>query len=425
MSTLLRIAWRSLRNRGFIAMLTVLTVALSVMLLLGVERLREQTRDSFLRSVSGTDLIVGARAHPVQLLLYSVFRMGDASNDMRGESYQKIAHHPAVAWSVPISLGDSHRGFRVVGTTPAYFRHIGFGDGRSLEFMRGRAFSGGTDAERLFEAVVGADVADRLGYTVGSRIVLAHGTAPVNIQKHDDRPFAVVGILERTGTPADQGVYVSLEAIEAIHLNWRSGTRIARSAPDAALTAEALRPRSVTAVYIGLRSKVAAFSLQRAINRYDAEPLSAILPGVALQMLWSMLGTIERAMLIAAGCVVAAGLMVVLTTILATLDQRRREMAILRAVGAGPRHVFGLLLLEAIALAASGAVLGLALTHAGLWLLSPWLQSRYGLYLPATWPGMQEVRWLLTIVGAGAVVGLLPASLAYRRSLQDGMTVSR
>lgn len=425
MTALLRIAWHSLRNRGFTAILTVLTVALSVMLLLGVERLREQTRESFLRSVSGTDLIVGARAHPVQLLLYSVFRMGDATNNMRWDSYQKIARHPAVAWSVPISLGDSHRGFRVMGTTPAYFRHIGFSDGRRLDFADGRAFSGGTDAKRLFQAVIGADVAEGLGYAVGSRIVLAHGTARVNIHKHEDRPFAVVGVLERTGTPADQGVYVSLEAIEAIHVNWRGGTRIARGAPDAALTTEALRPRSVTAAYIGLRSKVAVFSLQRAINDYNTEPLSAIMPGVALQMLWSMLGTVERAMLIAAGCVVAAGLMVILTTILATLNERRREMAILRAVGAGPRHVFGLLLLEAAALAAAGGVLGLVLTHAGLWLLSPWLQSRYGLYLPSTMPGMQELRWLLTIMAAGVLVGMLPAFLAYRRSLQDGMTVSR
>jgi putative ABC transport system permease protein len=425
MTALLRIAWRSLRNRGFTAALTVLTVALSVMLLLGVERLREQTRESFLRSVSGTDLIVGARAHPVQLLLYSVFRMGDATNNMRWESYQKIATHPAVAWSVPISLGDSHRGFRVVGTTPAYFRHVGYSDGRRLRFAQGRAFAGGADAEQLFEAVIGADVAERLGYDLSSRIVLAHGTARVNIHKHEDRPFAVVGVLQRTGTPADQGIYVSLQAIEAIHLNWRGGIRIARGAPDTALTRDALRPRSVTAAYIGLRSKIAVFSLQQAINRYDTEPLSAILPGVALQMLWGMLGTVERAMLIAAGCVVAAGLMVVLTTILATLNERRREMAILRAVGAGPRHVFGLLLIEAAVLAAAGAMLGLLLTHAGFWLLSPWLQSRYGLFLPPAMPDAREWRLLATIVAAGIGVGLLPAFLAYRRSLQDGMTVSR
>lgn len=429
MSALFGLAWRSLRNRAFTVSLTVVTVALSVALLLGVERLRVETRESFLRSVAGTDLIVGARAHPVQLLLYSVFRLGDATNNVGWDVYRQLAGNPLVAWAVPIALGDSHRGFRVVGTTSEYFRRIGFGDGQSLRFERGRAFDdrapAGAVPDGLFEAVIGADVADRLGYAPGSRIVLAHGTASVNIHKHDDRPFTVVGVLARSGTAADQGVYVSLAAIEAIHLNWRSGTRIARSVDDAQLAAAALQPQSVTAIYLGLRSKIAVFRLQRAVNEHPDEALTGILPGVALQLLWGLLGTVERALLIAAGCVVAAGLMVLLTTILATLNERRREMAILRSVGAGPRHVLALLLIEAACLAAAGAILGAVLAHVGLRLLAPWLQSRYGIYLSMGLPGGDEFKLLAAIVVAGVVVGLVPALLAYRRSVQDGMTVSR
>lgn len=429
MRALLGLSWRSLRNRSFTVVLTVVTVALSVMLLIGVDRLRTETREAFLRSVAGTDLIVGARAHPVQLLLYSVFRLGDATNNLSWKSYQTLTGHPLVAWSVPISLGDSHRGFRVIGTTAGYFRHIGFADGQRLRFIAGRAFDDrpvkAHSPETLFEAVIGADVAERLGYAEGAQIVLAHGTARVNIHKHDDRPFTVVGILDRTGTATDQGVYISLPAMEAIHLNWRSGTRISKGVGDDRLTADALRPSSVTAVFLGLRTRMAVFSLQRTINDARSEPLSAILPGVALQQLWSLLGTVERALLVAAGCVVLAGLMVVLTTILATLNERRREMAILRSVGAGPRHVFGLLLLEASALAAAGATLGLVLAHFGLRLLAPWLQSRYGLYLPPAPPGLMQLKLLGAVIGAGILIGLLPAVLAYRRSLQDGMTVSR
>ncbi|MBS7458836.1 ABC transporter permease [Coralloluteibacterium stylophorae] len=418
------LAWRSLRNRAFIAGLTVATVGLAVALLLGVQRLQTETRQAFLRSVSGTDLIVGARSHPVQLLLYSVFHLGDATNNLGWDAYVDLADDPAVAWAVPVSLGDSHRGFRVVGTTVDYFRRLGFAGRQGLAFAQGEAFSA-DPRESVAQAVVGADVAERLGYAPGSEIVLAHGTARVALNQHDDHPFRVVGVLARTGTAADGGVYVSLAAIEAIHLNWRSGTRIG-TAPDAAtLPDAALQPRAVTAVFVGLKSRLATFALQRTLNEYPDEPLTAILPGVALQQLWSMLGTVERAMEAAGAAVLAAALMVLLTTVLATLNERRREMAILRAVGAGPWHVFGLLLMEAALLALAGGALGLAIVEVGLRLAAPWLQARYGLHLGTSGDlgaGLQLLGWMVL---AGLLLGLLPATLAYRRSVQDGMTVTQ
>ena len=292
MSALLRLAWASLANRRFTALVTVATIALSVLLLLGVERLRNEARNSFLRTVAGTDLIVGARAHPVQLLLYSVFHLGDATNNVSWASYREIAEREDVAWTVPISLGDSHKGYRVVGTTAGFFEHVRTGGNRELRFEQGQAFDG------LFEAVLGAEVAERLGYTLGDSIVLAHGTGTLNPNQHDDRPFTVVGVLARTGTPIDHSVHVSLEAIEAIHLNWRAGTRIGR-APDE-IPPERLQPRAITAFFVGLESRMATFAVQRAVNEFRAEPLTAVLPGVALQQLWGMLGVVEKALMLTA-----------------------------------------------------------------------------------------------------------------------------
>lgn len=417
MRALLRLAAASLWNRRLTAGLTVLTIAVSVLLFIGVERLRQDARESFLRTVSGIDLIVGARSHPVQLLLYSVFRLGDATNNLSWDSYEAIASQRGVAWTVPIALGDSHRGYRVVGTTPGYFQHVRYAGERSLAFAHGRAF------DALFDAVIGAEVAARLGYAEGEAIVLAHGTAAANPQQHDDRPFTVVGILAPTGTPIDQGVYVSLEAIEAIHLNWRSGTRVGRSPDLAQLDPERLRPRSITAFYVGLSDRMAVFSLQRAVNEFRAEPLSALMPGVALQQLWALLGTAERALQITAACVVLAGLLGMLTVLLATLNERRREMAILRSVGAGPRHVLLLLLLEAFGLALLGAALGLALLQLGLAAASPWLQSSYGILVAPAWPNAAEWQLLGLVLGSALLVALLPAGLAYRRSVADGMSV--
>lgn len=415
MSALLRLAWASLANRRFTALVTVATIALSVLLLLGVERLRNEARNSFLRTVAGTDLIVGARAHPVQLLLYSVFHLGDATNNVSWASYREIAEREDVAWTVPISLGDSHKGYRVVGTTTGFFEHVRTGGNRELRFAEGQAFDG------LFEAVLGAEVAERLGYTLGDSIVLAHGTGALNPNQHDDRPFTVVGVLARTGTPIDHSVHVSLEAIEAIHINWRAGTRIGR-APDE-IPPERLQPRSITAFFVGLESRMATFAVQRAVNEFRTEPLTAVLPGVALQQLWGMLGVVEKALMLTAACVVAAGLLGMLAALLGTLSERRREMAILRALGAGPGTVSALLLLEALLLTAVGLLLGLALLHGGLALMAPTLERASGIAIELGWPSLAELKLLGLVLGAGVAVGLIPAFLAYRRSLADGMMV--
>ena len=255
---ILSLAWKSLLNRRFTALLTVMSIALSVTLLVGVERLRTEARASFANTLSGTDLIVGARSGPVQLLLYSVFRIGDATNNISWQSYQDIAAHPKVAWTVPISLGDSHRGFRVLGTSAAYFEHYRYGRDRRLAIDEGQPFAD------LYDAVLGAQVADELGYKIGDAIVLAHGASEVSFARHDDKPFRVAGILARTGTPVDRTVHVSLEAIEAIHIDWQSGAPI----PGLAISADQARamdltPKAITAALVGLESKVTTFQVQR------------------------------------------------------------------------------------------------------------------------------------------------------------------
>lgn len=417
MRALLRLAWQSLANRRFTAVLTVATIAISVMLLLGVERLRQEARSSFLRTLSGTDLIVGARANPVQLLLYSVFRLGDATNNVSWESYRMVADDPRVAWTIPLSLGDSHRGFRVLGTNTDYFAHLRFAGDRALAFEAGAPFGG------LYDAVLGAEVARALGHSLGDPIVVAHGTGRATLAAHDDQPFRVAGILARTGTPVDQTVHVSLEALEAIHKNWRFGTRIGEAPTPEALAAADLRPRSITAFYVGVERKLATFAVQRMVNEYRREPLSAILPGVALQQLWSLLGGVERALLATAACVVLAGLLGMLTAVLATLNERRREMAILRSVGARPAHVLWLLVLESAFLTAMGVLAGIALLYVALAIGAPLVESRFGVFLSLAPPGVGEWRLVALVLGAGLLVGLLPAWLAYRRSVADGMTV--
>lgn len=413
-----RLAIQSLRNRALTAGLTILAIAFSVMLLLGVEKVRTGARQSFADTISGTDLIVGARSGSIQLLLYSVFRIGNATNNVTWQSFDDIAKRPDVSWMVPLSLGDSHHGFRVLGTTPGYFEHYKYRQGQTLTFASGKPFSD------LFDAVLGADVAAALGYKVGSPIVVAHGLGSVSFVEHDDKPFRVSGILAKTGTPVDRTVHVSLEAIEAIHVDWQSGARN----PNETVSADEVRkmglhPKAVTAALVGLKSKLAAFTLQRAINDYRAEPLTAILPGAALQELWGLVGTAETALAVISAMVVLTALLGMVTMILTTLNERRREMAILRSVGATPSTILSLMTAEAGVLTAAGVALGLILLYAALFLLQPYIDRVYGLHLSIDAPKLGEWLTLGAIVAGGVLAGLIPAIRAYRMSVADGMTV--
>ena len=419
---IVRLALLSVLNRRVTAGLTLLAIALSVAMLLGVEKVRRDARGSFANTISGTDLIVGARSGAIQLLLYSVFRIGNATSNISWESYLDIAELPRVRWTVPISLGDSHRGFRVMGTSRAYFEHYRFARTESLELAAGGSFDDVFDD--VFDAVLGAEVAERLGYGLGDAIVVSHGTSEVSFVDHDDKPFRVTGILAPTGTPVDRTVHVSVEGFTAMHVDWRAGAPV----PGAEVTADEARamdltPRTITAFLVGLDSKIAIFGVQRRINEYREEPLLAIIPGVALQELWDMMRVAENVLRVVSSMVVVTGLLGMLTVILASLEARRREMAVLRSVGARPLHVFALFMSEAGVLALLGAAAGVAVLYGALLIGQPIVAREFGLHLPIAMPSPADWWIIAAVVAAGFVAGGVPALRAYRLSLADGLSM--
>jgi len=415
---ILRLALASLFARTLTVGMTILAIALSVALFLGVEKIRISAKASFTNTISGTDLIVGARSGSVQLLLYSVFRIGNATNNLTWQSYQDIAARADVAWAVPISLGDSHRQFRVMGTTVAFFEHYKYRKRRPL------ALTDGVIISDLFDTVVGSDVAKTLKYSVGDPIIIAHGLA--SFTEHKDQPFRVSGILEKTGTPVDRTVIVNMEAIEAIHVDWKSGAKTpGQSTPVDVIRRMDLTPKAVTAALIGVKTPLKTFALQSAINQYPEEPLLAILPGVALQELWAIVGVAETALIAVSAMVVITALIGMMATIFSSLNERRREMAIFRAMGAGPATILGLLVLEAMLTAAFGAGLGLGMLYISLVIAQPVIDSTFGLWLAIDSPSIRELWVLFGVVLAGLIVSLVPAVRAYRLSLADGRMVTK
>jgi len=421
MKALLLIAWKSALNRRGTLALVVLSIALATALLMSLERLRTDIRASFAQSVSGTDLVVGARTSPVQLMLYAVFRVGGATNNIRMDSVKAVAEHRAVAWVLPLSLGDSHRGRPVLGTLPAYFERFLYGDKQPLVLAQGRAFAGTLDG--LYEAVIGAEVAESLGYGLGRKIVLAHGGSDVLAQEHADKPFTVVGMLARTGTPVDRTVHIDLKAIEAIHLDWAGGAPM----PGMKIPAEQARkfdlePKQVTAALVGLKNRVAVFNVQRFVAGYEGEALLAVLPGVALDELWAVIGPGEQALLAISALVAVVSLASLVAVVLAGLNERRRELAVLRAVGAGPRHVLLLLATEGALVTLAGAALGALVAGLAVWLAGPLLQQRFGITLMPGLPTAAQWGLFGAVLLAGMLASLVPGWRAYGLSLADGLS---
>jgi putative ABC transport system permease protein len=425
------LAIKSFRNRKLSVGLAIASITLSVALLLGVEILRSEAKSSFASTVSGTDLIVGARGGSVNLLLYSVFRVGNPTNNIEWHSYEEISALPGVKWSIPLSMGDTHAGFRVVGTDDNYFEHYRYARDRRLGLQQG-AWFGEED-----EIVLGAEVAASLGYRLSDKIIVAHGAGDESFIKHADEPFRVVGILAATGTPVDRTLYVSLAGFDHMHEAWQTAEDghdhdpLAATASAAGHTDEEQHAEdehhdeeySISAFLLGLESRAAAIGLQRRINQFEHEPLSAILPGVTLLELWEIVGLVEHTLRAISIFVVIVGLSSLLIILMTSINERRREMAILRALGARPGHVFALILGEAIAITLSGIGLGILLVCGIFMLGQGWIASRFGLFIELNLLTPNLVYGLLLITLIGCLIGLIPGIRMYRYSLVDGMTI--
>jgi putative ABC transport system permease protein len=406
-----RLATKSLFNRKGSVVLTILAMSVSIFVLLGVEHIRSQTKESFNSTVSGVDLIVGARTGSLNLLLYSVFRIGSPTNNIDWETYQTISTNPKVAWAIPISLGDSHKGYRVMGTSTDYFKHFSYGNKRQLNFAAGQAFND------LFDVVLGAEVAKTLGYSLGDKITLAHGLGSTSFSLHDDRPFTVAGILASTGTPVDQTVHISLQGIEAIHIDWKQGVKIpGRTIQTEQLAALTLTPKTITAFMLGLNSRMTIFQMQRDINNYRQEPLSAILPGVALSELWQMIGILENTLRLISGLILIAALLGLSAMMLASIREREHEIHLLRVIGAPPSYLFLLVEMEALLISFLSLVIALSGLYLGLLLSGDFLTSSVGLQMSFALFSGNNFLFILLVIGATIVAAALPSFFAYRNA---------
>ncbi|MCH1449200.1 MAG: ABC transporter permease [Litoricolaceae bacterium] len=414
---MISLAFASMRARLFPIVLVILALTSSMALLLAVDRIKVATQNGFNQSLSGVDLVLGPRGSGIELMLYTVFHLGKPTNNITTETLKDIAQNPKIEWAVPIALGDSHRGYRVIATSSEYFERIKFSGDQSLHFTEGVAF------QELKDVVIGSAVADTLGYAVGTPMFVTHGSGSLD-ELHDDFAFQVTGVLAPTGTPTDRAIFVSLEGYELIHLGWSNGSQAIslKNIDVQKIPTERLYPQTITAAYLGLSSKLGLFQVARSISEYNEEAVSAIIPGVALAELWSIVGSVDSVFKLLNWLIVGISIIAMMTMTMTALESRTREMTILRALGATPLHLSSIILAEVVLISGFSGLLAIGLVRLLTWVSVDVLSEWAGIRIELIWITMHELFTLGLIVLAGLVASLIPAGMVYKRSLHRGFS---
>ena len=414
MNMFFQLAFKSLLHRKITIFLTIISLTLSISLFLSIDTLRLGAKKSFFGNVKSGDLILGAKSGEIQLLLYSLFQIGSPTNNISWESYNNFTKHKDVSWTIPLSLGDSHKQFRVLGTNNNYFKYFSYRKNKKLEFEHGKKLND------IFDVVLGSDVAKILNYDLNDSIVIAHGISSQSL--HDEFPFKVKGILKKTGTSADRLVIVSLEALEVIHKDWKTGVKIpSKKGSIINYENEILDPKEITAAIVKIKSPIKIFQIQREINKYEYEPLQAVIPGIALSKLWEIVSITENIMLSISAMVIMSSLIGLIAILYSTLNNRRKEMALLRIVGASPKNIFSLLVLEALIISSLSIILAIFFTQLLSYIFFPILDQKFGIFLENNFLSLKDFFFIIIILLISIIVSIFPALQAYKNSINDGI----
>ena len=437
------LAFQSLLNRWLSCLLIILTLSFSISLFFTVSRIQESVKSSFQNTISGVDSVIASRGGDLQILLNSVFLIGQPNTTIKWNTYKDIKDKKVINWVVPISLGDSHKGYRVIGTNNNYFSKMKYSSGKNIEFMVGKAF---TD---VFDVVLGSLVANKLNYTINSDISISHGLSEsgqihtfktdnnnddhedhdeyANHEEHNEHDyenlgFKVVGILKPTGTPIDSAVYISLAGYEAMHSGWIGNQKVIDVSIDQILEKE-LQPKSLSAIFVSLKNRTQVFQFQRDVLNYNKEAITSVMPGITLSRLWTLTGNVDRAFKIITFFIIIIALLGMISMTIAGLNSRRREMAILRSVGASPSNIVSLLLFESIIISVVSCISGYIIMIVIFVLGKDYLQNNYGIFIDGFSIKIYDLQIIISIIFAALIATIIPAVQIYKNTLRDGLSV--
>jgi putative ABC transport system permease protein len=452
---LMKIVIKNMRQRALATWLTGTSVALGVALAVAIVLIKQGVQQRFEQGTLGYEMVVGAKGSPLQLVLNTVYNLDISPGNISWKLFEQLHADPRVKLAVPFSVGDNFHGFRIVGTTDAFFKEFEFEPGRKPELAAGRIFTfseaalkgafqeaeqrakereareRGEDIKpvtapehasenRPFEAVIGSTVSRETGLQIGQTFIAAHGVQPsAEAKEHTENPWTVVGILAPTRTAADRAIYINLDSFYHIEGHEiRTPTVPAKveekdNDPD---------PGQVSSIVLKLRSPIHAFPLYREIN--DRQDAMAAFPAAEIRKLFDIVGNIDRLLFAQAILVLIVAGVAIAVSIYNSMSERRREIAILRALGARRATIFSIVLLEAMTICVVGAAAGLLGGHMVVAAANGALYRASGFVIPAF--HMQPLEWyVLTVaVTLGAISGIGPAWGAYRTDVAKNLAPS-
>ena len=404
-------AWRYLRFRWLVSLLTVIGIGLGVALVCAVLALRHESERALSRDAGLYDLVVGGKGSPLQLVLSSVYHLDSPTGNLPYSDFERLRRDSRVLWVAPVGLGDNFSGYRIVGTESQFFDLPDRNGKAFFTFAKGKVF------ENRFDVVLGSQVAASTGLGLGDTFFGTHGLVEVTgAEVHRDFPYRVSGILAPTATAQDRAIFGTLESVWEIH---ETEDRL-HSANQGSDQLEGHREREASAILIRLKTPGLRLWMGDEIRK-ETDGIAAIQINEILRFQQGIIGPVQQALLFVAAAVVVVSCLTVLVTLHQAAERRRRDIAILRSLGALRREVASLVFAEGLLLTGGGILLGLLLGHGGLALSVGPFRDATGLILDP-WRIPQAELVALGIMGlCGSLASFFPSLSCYRRTPIDDL----
>jgi putative ABC transport system permease protein len=414
-----KIAWKNIIHKPLNTSLCVCLLIFGVAIISLLLLIQHQLEQKFERDLQNIDVVIGAKGSPLQLVLSAIYHLDAPTGNIKLEEARKIMKNPYVKEAIPLAFGDSYMGFRILGTTEDYLNKY------NAKFLSGSIFS------KSMEAIIGSDVALRSGGQIGSTFMGTHGDSKGG-HIHENHPYTVVGILKKTNTVLDQLVLTNIESVWQVHSQENAhqsqlDTIHASSLDfdhdhkhthdhehtDHIITADSME---ITAILLQYKSKMSALNMPRIIN--EQTNMQAVLPALEINRLFYMLGIGATTLkFIAGGIMLMAGFSVFFV-LYGRLRERKYELALMRSVGYQPRHLFSLLVLEGVILAALGYVIGWILSRIAIHFINQQAENNHNLQFGKEWIPGEEFLLILTFL-IGIISALIPAWQAMRLDVSE------
>lgn len=400
--SIFKIVYKNLKQRSLASLLTIFSIMLGVSLVVAIIILRQESEDAFNQTATGYELIVGPKGSPLQLTLNTVYQIGYPIQNMPYETYELLKNDKRVKLAIPYVFGDNYENFRLVGTVPEIFTEFDFKKGIKFKFKEGNYFTND------FEAVIGNETAQKTGLKTGDTFTGSHGIESYEgAEKHEEHKFKVTGILEKTFTPVDRVIFVPMNSIWELHHNEEAHNDIDSSEN---------KNKTITSILLSLKNPVYFDLLRRQINdnKYEGINAQAVLPVFEIKQLFDIIGNINSILLVIAYLVIFVAAISVMVSLYNSMNERKRDIAIMRSLGAGRFTIMKIIILEGAFISLAGGVLGILSGHIIIYFMRNKISDLAGIQITGMSYNIFELYLLLGTLALGVTASVIPALKAYR-----------